>query len=472
MPEFHASTETALHDVVTNQIPGDFWTEFCRRVEEDKQNDTWKEYLKDAKLLGVRGDLVQIGISYKVFADRLRMRYYDVLLRIAKEINPAIRKIDLIVQAKENTRDAAMTAEEFPCESAATSRSLRRSSSPRRTRSPYDNYTFERFVVGDSNRFAYTMACAIAEKPGIQFNPVVFYGDTGVGKTHLMHAIRHKVQQLFPYTKVIYVTCEEYANAFIDSLRTKQSHLFRERFRDADVLLIDDVQFLRNKEATQEELFHTFDALYKAHKQIVLSSDRPPREMVGVQERLVSRFSQGATADIKPPEFETRVAILQLHAQENGIQVDRETLALLAEHSTRNIRELVGQFTSLVAFCKLRQTAITPDSARECLQLSAVSAAPPLTPDIILRKVAETFDVRVSDLRGRSRQRQFVIPRQIAMYLCRKLIPALSLNDIAEVFGGKDHTTVLYGVGRIEKLTQEDATFRQRMEQLQRDLRG
>jgi len=334
-------------------------------------------------------------------------------------------------------------------------------------------YTFDRFVIGSGNRFAHAAAKAVAESPGRAYNPLFLYGDTGLGKTHLMQAIGQEVLTRKPDSHCMFISSEDFTNQLIQSIADKSTHRFRNRFRKADILLIDDIQFIKNKDATQEEIFHTFNVLFDMHKQIVISSDRPPKDIQGIEERLVSRFEWGLVTDIQPPDLETRIAILKSKADREGLEVPADVLKCIATHVTSNIRELEGALITILAYSRLDEKKLTIGVVEDILgDLIGAEKIRPVTIDQIQRAVAEHFDVRNADLRGRSRQRQIVQPRQLAMYLCKELIPSLSLNDIGEAFGGRDHTTVMYACEQVGKRVKNEPHFRQTLDHLIRAVRN
>ena len=327
-------------------------------------------------------------------------------------------------------------------------------------------YTFDTFVVGQSNRFAHAAALAAAETPGTQYNPLFIYGGVGLGKTHLLQAIGHYVLRNHPGLKVRYVTLETFTNEFINSLRDDSIEGFKNRYRTVDVLLIDDVQFLAKKEQTQEEFFHTFNALYDAQKQIVLTSDRHPKGLATLEDRLVSRFEWGLITDIQPPDLETRVAILRKKARTDHIVLaDEDTLMFIASRVPTNIRELEGCLTRVVAYSSIIKRPIDVDLAREVLKDIPETAATRVTIDLILSAVSESTGISLTEIIGDKRSRPVVDSRHLAMYLARELTDS-SLPKIGERFGNRDHTTVLHAVEKITKLMQEDREMYNRVQRL------
>lgn len=327
-------------------------------------------------------------------------------------------------------------------------------------------YTFESFVIGPSNRFAHAAALATAETPGTNYNPLFIYGGVGLGKTHLLQAIGQYVTRHQPALTVQFVTIETFTNDFINSLRDDSIEGFKNRYRQNDVLLIDDIQFLENKEQTQEEFFHTFNSLYEAGKQIVISSDRPPRALRTLEDRLRSRFESGLTVDIQPPDLETRIAILRKKVQLEGIDLaDEEVLAQIASRVPTNIRELEGCLTRIVAFSSFTKRPIDVDMAREVLKDIPEIAGTRITIDLILNSVAGTTGISIAEIKGDKRTRPVVQARHLAMYLARELTDT-SLPKIGERFGGRDHTTVMHGVKSIARQMAEDRDIYNLVQQL------
>jgi chromosomal replication initiator protein len=316
-------------------------------------------------------------------------------------------------------------------------------------------YTFETFVIGSSNRFAHAAAVAVSEAPAKAYNPLFIYGDSGLGKTHLLHAIGHYAQRLFQHARVKYVSSEEFTNDFINSLRDDKQSAFQKRYRDNDVLLVDDIQFLENKERTQEEFFHTFNTLHNADKQIVISSDRPPKQLSTLEDRLRTRFEWGLITDVQPPDLETRIAILRKKASQERLNGPPEVLEFIASKIQSNIRELEGALIRVTAFASLNRQGVDLPLAEIVLKdLIPESGGPEITAATIIAATAEYFSVTIEDLCGQSRSRVLVTARQIAMYLCRELTE-LSLPKIGQTFGGRDHTTVMHADRKIRSLMAE-----------------
>ncbi len=326
-------------------------------------------------------------------------------------------------------------------------------------------YTFERFVVGPSNRFAHAASLAVSESPAKAYNPLFIYGGVGLGKTHLMQAIGQAIAVRMPSFRVCYVSSEQFTNELIEAIQTRTTTKFRERYRTVDALLIDDIHFIAGKESTQEEFFHTFNTLYDAHKQIIVSSDRPPKEIDRLEERLVSRFEWGLVTDIQPPDLETRIAILRKKAEEAAIAVPAPVTDFIARQITSNIRELEGALIRVVAYCRFFAKPLSVDVAQEVLKDMVREVGSRVTMSLIQQRVSEYFRVPQEELRGAKRQRAVLRPRQLAMYLCRTLTDA-SLPDIGRAFGGRDHTTVLHAVEKIEREIAQDGHKKRLMDHL------
>ena len=322
-------------------------------------------------------------------------------------------------------------------------------------------------MVGSNNKFAHSASLAVAESPGEAYNPLYLYGGPGLGKTHLMHSIGHFILEQHPEKKVLYVTSEEFTNEVIESIRSGNAASMtklREKYRTVDVFMVDDIQFIIGKESTQEEFFHTFNVLHAARKQIVLSSDKPPKEMETLDERFRSRFEWGLIADIQPPDYETRMAILRKNAENCDRLIDEEIIKYIATNIKSNIRELEGAFNKIIAFAKLNNVDLNIDSAEEALKdVIYPNKAKELTPTLIINIVAEQFGVKPEDITSKKRNSEFVQPRQVVMYLCRELT-GMSQVNIGKILGKKDHTTVIHGVKKIEAELQNSEELRNKID--------
>ena len=316
-------------------------------------------------------------------------------------------------------------------------------------------YLFENFVIGSGNQFAHAASQAVAERPSKAYNPLFLYGGVGMGKTHLMHAIGHEVKRRNQHASISYVSGEKFTNEMIDSMRNNRQTGFRDKYRTVDVLLIDDIQFLAGKERTQEEFFHTFNALHESSKQIVIASDRPPKELANFEDRLRSRFEWGLIADIQPPDLETKVAILQKKAESEQTVLPTDVALFVASNVRTNVRELEGALIRLIAWCSLHHVEITMATTQQCLKQFIDTQSRKITIEAIQRATAEHFGMKISELKQKNNSRQIVVPRQIAMYLAKQMTEA-SLPEIGRQFGGKHHTTVMHSIAKIDEQRRND----------------
>jgi chromosomal replication initiator protein len=330
-------------------------------------------------------------------------------------------------------------------------------------------YQFDAFVIGSGNQFAMAAAQAVAERPSKAYNPLFLYGGVGMGKTHLMHAIGHDVKRRQPHASISYVSGEKFTNEMINSVRYDKMTSFRDKFRNVDVLLIDDIQFLAGKERTQEEFFHTFNALHESMKQIVIASDRPPKELADFEDRLRSRFEWGLIADIQPPDLETKVAILQKKAESEQTQLPTDVALFIASNVRTNVRELEGALVRLIAWCSMHGVEITLAVTQQCLKQFIDTQVRKITIETIQRTVAEQFGMRVAELKQKNNSRQIVVPRQIAMYLAKQLTEA-SLPEIGRQFGGKHHTTVMHSISKIDEQRRADKDLNRTVNKLMETL--
>jgi chromosomal replication initiator protein len=355
--------------------------------------------------------------------------------------------------------------------SAPPVRSADVSSRPERAPGPRpllnDRYTFDRFVVGANNQLAVAASRAVADKPARMYNPLFLYGGVGLGKTHLMHAIAHQLLASDPQRRISYISSEQFMNELVTSIRQGSTAAFRSRYREMDLLLVDDTHFLEGKESTQEEFFHTFNALYDAQRQIVLTSDRPPKEMARLEERLVSRFEWGLVVDIRPPDFETRMAILRKKADDDGLRIDDEVIDFIAHSCTASVRELEGAVIKLLAYSSLTNQDITLGLAHTALRgmlgRRGQESGPILSPERIRELVARRWRVREDALASKRRTKDVTVPRQVAMYLIKETL-GISLVRIGELFGGRDHSTVIHSIRKVEEEMARDPSFRQQVE--------
>ncbi|MBN2310752.1 MAG: chromosomal replication initiator protein DnaA [Candidatus Hydrogenedentes bacterium] len=443
------------------------WQMAQERLQYVLDEHSYKNWFSQTRFESFEDGCLTVGVPSQFFADWLRNHYLDAIQDCARELVPGFEEVRFLA-ASESAAPPPVTGGNGPAE-----RPKRARRASQRDDHFNPRYVFARFVVGAGNRFAHAAAKAVAESPARAYNPLFLYGGTGLGKTHLMQAVGQEIIDRRPDANIVFISSEQFTNQLIESIAKKSTMRFRAKYRKVDVLLIDDIHFIAGKEATQEEFFHTFNALFDKHKQIVISSDRQPKDIKGLEERLISRFEWGLVTDIQPPDLETRVAILQNKAAEENLTVPPEVLRYIATHITTNIRELEGALITVLAYSKLTEHKIGLPLAEEVLRdLIGRDKIQPVSIEAVQRAVAEHFDVRISDLRGRSRQRQVAFPRQVAMFLAKQLIPSLSLNEIGEAFGGKDHTTVIYACQKIGQESKDNRDTRQLLSHLERALRS
>jgi chromosomal replication initiator protein len=410
--------------------------------------DSW---VRPCRLLAVEGDHLRIGAPNRFSRDWLAQHHIDALQIAAQECVGGQPRVSIVV-------DDAPVPEPITAPPPASPPTGRNEGlNPR--------YTFDSFVVGSSNQFAQAACQAVAELPSRAYNPLFIYGGVGLGKTHLLHAVGHQVLRLFPGMSVVYLSSERFTNELINAIRYDRTAEFRARYRNIDLLLIDDIQFISGKERTQEEFFHTFNDLYESRKQIIVSSDCSPKDIPEIEERLRSRFEWGLIADIQPPDFETRVAILKKKAALERVRLSDDVAYLIASRIKSNIRELEGSLTRMIAFCALTGREMGVELAQEVLADLWGEEERIITIEQVQRKVCDFFGVKLSDLKAKNRTKAVAFPRQVAMYLARQLTHA-SLAEIGRAFGGKDHTTVLHAVDKIQTLLQEDPKLRKTVEGL------
>lgn len=416
------------------------------KEEYDIQDISFKTWIKPIKIYSVSGNKITLlisedpmGISY------IEKKYLTPLTVTICEVMRREYEVTLISAKEKEAAESNKKKKETV--SAAKSSSLQNLN---------PNYTFETFVIGNNNNLAHAASLAVAETPGEVYNPLFIYGGVGLGKTHLMQAIAHFIINNNPNLKVLYVTSETFTNELIDSVKNQKNSEFREKYRNIDVLLIDDIQFIIGKESTQEEFFHTFNALYQDRKQIVISSDRPPKEMETLSERLRTRFEMGLPVDIQIPTYETKMAILNKKAELGGYNIPYEVKDYVATHIKSSIRELEGALTKLSAFAKLSTNPITVEFAEEALKdLISPDSRRDITPELIIDIVAEHFNIRPEDILSQKRSADIVYPRQIAMYLCRQMTTN-TVQSLGKAFGNRDHTTVIHGTEKINKMVISD----------------
>ncbi len=417
------------------------WEEILNHVivEHEVSKVSYETWLQPLKIYDFQDDTVTILANEPMTINYIQKKYAFLIKVAIAEITGLKCELKFIVPA--NLRDS----ESENTDNQKTNLNLERANlNPR--------YTFSTFVVGKNNNFAHAASLAVAESPGEIYNPLFIYGGVGLGKTHLMHSIAHFILEKDPEKKVLYVTSETFTNEVIENIRSGNNTAmskFREKYRNIDVLLIDDIQFIIGKESTQEEFFHTFNDLHGAGKQIIISSDKPPKEMSTLEERLKSRFEWGLIADISSPDYETRMAILRKREELDGYKIDDEVIQYIASNVKSNIRELEGALNIVVAFSNLNKREINLDAAKEALKnIISPDEKRIITPEFIINTVCEHFHISESDLKGSKRNADIVFPRQIAMYLCREMTQT-QYKEIGNIMGGRDHSTVIHGCDKI-----------------------
>ena len=426
------------------------WDKFLERVKSRVSINTYTTWFQPTRLSRTDGDTLFVQIPSAVFRQVLTRTYGDIVKAVFHELGTPNARVQYICSEEESVAasPAAATAavgggkqSKLDFESSDHQLNLR--------------YTFDTFVVGKSNEFAHAAARAVAEQPSKAYNPLFLYGGVGMGKTHLMHAIGHTIKKRNPAMRLSYVSAEKFTIEVINSLRFDRMITFRDRFHTVDVLLVDDIQFIAGKERTQEEFFHTFNALYEQQKQIVISSDCLPKDINSIEERLRSRFEWGLIADIQPPDLETKIAILQKKAENDRFPLPDDVAEYIARAIKSNVRELEGALTRLMAFTSLTGATVSLATAQQVLRNIIASQEKRVTIDLIQKRVSEHFNLREQDLKVRSNTRAIAFPRQVAMYIVKQLTTA-SLPEIGRQFGGKHHTTVLHSINKIEEMRRAD----------------
>ncbi len=415
------------------------WSQVQEELRFQLAKRTYDMWLKNTSVVSADGSTFRIGVPSKLAKDWLEDRFSGLIQETLQAVTGSEVNIDFVI-------------------------------APSGHRPANARFRFSSFVVGHNSQFAHAAAKAVAEAPGDSYNPLFLYGGVGLGKTHLMHAIGHEVHDRFPRKRVVYLTSEQFTNEVISSIATARMGEFRHKYRTVDVLLIDDVQFLAGKDRTKEEFFHTFNALHEINKQIVISSDRPPKEIPTLEDRLRSRFEWGLIADIQPPDFETRLAILHSKLGANGSLIREEVLSFIAHKVQRNIRELEGALTRVQAFAAVHQRQVDEEEAARLLSdIIPAGTRKPINVERIQVLVADYYNVTLDDMKGKRRDKHIVFPRQVAMYLVREETPS-SLPAIGKAFGGRDHTTALHSIEKIANELKEDERLRYEVQSIREKL--
>ena len=449
------------------------WTRILDRARHELPEQTFRTWLEPTEPLALEGDSIIIGSPDQFAADWNESKHAELLTSLAPI---ALGHPLLVVFRVHEERKTRNQMDLFVAPLPATQQRQKQGG----INAPLsDRYTFDHFVIGKSNELAAAATLAVSQAPGKVYNPLFLYGDTGLGKTHLMQAVAHEVLSRHPETRITFIGTEQFTNEMIGSIQNRTMQDFRRRYRETDLFLVDDVQFLKGKEATQEEFFHTFNALYEAGRQIILTSDRPPSEIPGLEARLVSRFQWGMVADIELPDFEHRIAILRNKALLDHLEmtIPEDVIRFVAEHVRSSVRELEGSIIKLLAYASLKHREITVDVAREALRdklrpnegIGAISSG--LGIDTIQATVAKEWGVTSEGLRSKTRTKALTIPRQVAMHFMRELL-AMQLVEIGAAFGGRDHSTVIHSLDRVAGMVKEEPVFAQRLGRIRILLEG
>ena len=457
---------------------GDAWGRVCDKFRREYGEHAYKTWLGQVGFVGIDGGSAELAAPTRFVRDWIQRNYGPRLRDYFSAENPQIRDITIHLRnpaaAEPVGQTGGQTGGGAPSPSApqtpGTAAQPGQAATPQKMEALDRRYTFDSFVVGKSNELAYAAAKRIAESQEIPFNPLFLYGGVGLGKTHLMHAIAWEVTRHDPTKKVVYCSAEKFMFEFVAALRYKDSHAFKQKYRTVDLLMVDDVQFIANKDSTQEEFFHTFNALIDNRRQVIITADRSPTDLEGIEERIVSRLGWGLVADIHPTDYELRLGILQSKAEQAGsVMVSGDVLEFLARRITSNVRELEGALNRVMAYATLVGRPITMDMTRDVLQDLLRANDRKLTVEEIQRAVADYYNIRLSEILSQRRARTIARPRQIAMYLSKQLT-ARSLPDIGRRFGGRDHTTVMHAVRKIEDLRRSDSAMDEDITRLSRVL--
>ncbi|WP_053368623.1 chromosomal replication initiator protein DnaA [Bacillus sp. FJAT-27245] len=437
----------------------DLWNAALATIETKISKPSFDTWLKSTKAHSLQGNTLVVTAPNEFARDWLEERYAPLISETLYEITGEELEAKFIIPQVQDDNEPELALPKKKHKKEEETNDI-----PLTMLNP--KYTFDTFVIGSGNRFAHAASLAVAEAPAKAYNPLFIYGGVGLGKTHLMHAIGHYVLEHNPSAKVVYLSSEKFTNEFINSIRDNKAIEFRNKYRKVDVLLIDDIQFLAGKESTQEEFFHTFNTLHEESKQIIISSDRPPKEIPTLEDRLRSRFEWGLITDITPPDLETRIAILRKKAKAEGLDIPNEVMLYIANQIDSNIRELEGALIRVVAYSSLINKDINADLAAEALKDIIPSSKPRIVTILDIQKaVGQQFNVKLEDFKAKKRTKSVAFPRQVAMYLSRELTD-FSLPKIGEEFGGRDHTTVIHAHEKISKLLAVDAQLQKQVKEL------
>ena len=450
--------------------PAEVWKRLLDLARQDIPEQTFRTWLEPTEALAIEGNIISIGVPDQFAADWNESKHAELFAGYAPIALGHPMKVVFRVHEERKKRSQMDFFVAPSPNSIATAKAQNTASRLQLS----DRYTFDHFVIGKSNELAAAAAHAVAQAPGKVYNPLFIYGATGLGKTHLMQAIAHEILDLNPQTRISFVGTEQFTNDLVGSIQNRTTSAFRRQYRETDLLLVDDIHFLKGKEATQEEFFHTFNALYEAGRQIVLTSDRPPSDIAGLEGRLVSRFQWGMVADIELPDFEHRVAILKKKSQLDHLEhtIPDDVIRLIAENVRSSVRELEGSIIKLLAYASLKHRDISVEVAREALRdklkngdFSTYNGKPTLSVSSIQQIVAQEWGVTPEGLKSKTRTKTLTLPRQIAMFLTRELL-GTQLMEIGNAFGGRDHSTVIHSIEKITDALQQDSVFKTRVEKV------
>lgn len=436
------------------------WQAILGNLEISLSKANFNTWFKNTNILERGNDFIIVGVPSAFNRDWIAAKYHQEMLKALKILAPEIKEIRYQLGGAATKPTQPQNRSIFgknPTEAPNTNNPSPNPSglNPR--------YTFETFIIGKNNELAHAASQAVAKTPGSQYNPLFIYGGVGLGKTHLMHAAGHKLSQTNPKTKILYVTSEKFANDYVNAIAQKQMDEFKKEYRSVDVLLIDDIQFMAGKEGFQEEFFHTFNELRDKGKQIIITSDRPPKEIPAIEQRLISRFEWGMVADIQAPDLETRMAILRTKMEKRGVRISEDILFYIAENVINNIRELEGALNRLAAYQQMENRSLVLEQAKTILSSIVGTKKRVTSAKKIAELVASFYNITINDLIKQSRKKEYVKPRQIAMYLMRKELDS-SFPSIGEFFGGRDHTTVMHAVEKMDNLIKDKENFKQEVD--------
>lgn len=435
--------------------PTNLWEQVLGIIKQETNPQSFQTWFAPTKQVSQDEHAIQVEVPNQFFKDWLIDHYLGLISESVQKASGQTMAVELLISQKQEEQQPPKRFSLFPKRPKEAKNDLELN----------PKFTFESFVVGPNNRFAHAASLAVAESPAKSYNPLFIYGGVGLGKTHLMQAVGQYITNKYSNSKTLYISSEKFTNQLIDAIQNRTTLKFREKFRGLDVLLIDDIQFIAGKESTQEAFFHTFNALYDAHKQILITSDRPPKEIPALEKRLVSRFEWGLIADVQPPDLETRIAILRKKVETERIDIPNDVTFFIADKIRANIRQLEGALIRVSAYSSLMGSQINVELAKDVLKDMMVEEVEKASVDLIQKRVAEYFDVRLGDMKAKKRNKAVAYARQVAMYLSRDLTNH-SLSEIGELFGGKDHTTILHAYNKIQEELKRSQSTRDTLNKL------